>query len=265
MSKKDQFFVPENKITEKTEYSPSGKYKLVISLYKTKPGCWAFSRGEVYRCSDNSLIADVKRNYDIFHHLWLEQLTDGHDYLLCGEDYQGQTFVQLDTNTIKHYLPEKAKEGFGFCWVSYSLLPDKITLQVDGCYWGCPYMTIFVDVSDTMNGWPTLCVDFDIALFTSTGTIKYLDTPVSAFFDSIKDMTVIRVDGDQIIFEEGRSRLIKEIETLDNLMDDNPDLWVFEPYLRLTMTRAGNKLVLIEHWFNKSQKKRTTEKGEPQE
>ena len=51
------YFVPENKIKETEYLSPSGKYKLIVEEYSTKPGCWSYTRGIF---SKDNIIADVK-------------------------------------------------------------------------------------------------------------------------------------------------------------------------------------------------------------
>jgi len=149
---KDNFFKQNNLVedSEKIETSPSGKYKLTISKYTTKKGCWNYSRG-IIKNKNGDIIADVKRNYHHFPFHWVENHPNGHDYLICGEDYQGQTIIELDTDKRKDYLPEAAKKGFGFCWVSYEASPNKKVLAVNGCVWAGPYEVVFVDFSDPME------------------------------------------------------------------------------------------------------------------
>jgi hypothetical protein len=154
----EDYFTEENRTSHPPheELSPSGRYRLVVTSYGTKPGSW---NGEVFRTSDGVKVADVKRNYSSFSNLFMEDHIDGHDYLICGEDYQGQTFCQLDTGEVKPLIPNDAFEGFGFCWASYELMADGKTLLVNGCYWACPYEFRLYDVSDPMNGWPLLEVE----------------------------------------------------------------------------------------------------------
>jgi hypothetical protein len=133
--------------------SPSGKYRLEIESKSTKPGCWDCTTGRVY--AGDKLIIQVDRNYSSFPFMWMENHANGHSYLICGADYQGQTFIELDTGKRRDHLPEEAKDGHGFCWGSYRLLDDK-TLLVDGCYWAWPYELKFFDVSDPMAGWPEI-------------------------------------------------------------------------------------------------------------
>lgn len=146
---KEEYFIPENLQSQKSYNSPSGKYRIVIESYKTTSGAWNYTRGLVY--NDTKLIADVKRNYCSFPYLFVEDHPNGHDYLICGEDYQGQTIIELDTGKRIDYLPDGAKKGYGFCWAHYETSPDKTLLVVEGCYWACPYETIIMDFSDPMT------------------------------------------------------------------------------------------------------------------
>lgn len=143
---KKDYYKPEN-LTEKevSIISPSGKYSLTIEHYKTKDGCWNYTRG-VVKEGDN-LITNVDRNY---HHFWYHfvQHSNGYEYLLCGEDYQGYSIINLNTGIRIDYLPKEAKQGFGFCWVDVNTSPDTKYLAVEGCYWACPYEILILDFSD---------------------------------------------------------------------------------------------------------------------
>jgi hypothetical protein len=149
---KDSFYKKKNLVEDSTkiEKSPSGKYELEISKYKTRKGCWNYSKGVVYK-DKKKPIEIVKRNYHHFPFEWVESHPNGHDYLICGEDYQGQTIIELDTGKRIDYLPEAAKRGFGFCWVAINASPNKTTLAVDGCVWAGPYEVLFVDFSEPMK------------------------------------------------------------------------------------------------------------------
>jgi hypothetical protein len=89
----------------------------------------------------------VRRNYSAFPFTWCEDHPTGHDYLVCGEDYQGQTIIELDTGRRADYLPAQAEQGTGFCWAQHYLAPSKEVLIVDGCYWACPYELVAFDFS----------------------------------------------------------------------------------------------------------------------
>lgn len=147
------FAQPNQTASDESEHrSPSGRYRLIVREYAPTPG---YTRGLVY--AGDRLIGDVKRNYGIFHHGWAEAHANGHDYLLCGEDYQGQTVIELDTSRRADYIPENAKNGSGFCCAAYYPSPDGRLIVVDGCYWGCPYELVVCRFDDPLAlSWPEI-------------------------------------------------------------------------------------------------------------
>lgn len=125
--------------------SPSGNFRLTIDSYRTGKNTWPYTRGRVRHVRDGTVIADVKRNYSHFWHSWIQH-ANGNEYLLCGEDYQGQTTVNLTTGTLRSYFPESARERF--CWTAAYASPDSAIIAVDGCYWACPYEIVFFDFAN---------------------------------------------------------------------------------------------------------------------
>ncbi len=148
----EPFFVPENRVidSEKIAVSPSGHYELERCSYVTGPKSWNYSRGIVRRVSDHKVIADVKRNFGHFWYAWVEH-ANGDEYLLCGEDYQGYSVINLTKETCQVFFPEGGYKGFGFCWTAVYPSPDGLVLAVDGCYWASPYEIVFFDFSDPGN------------------------------------------------------------------------------------------------------------------
>jgi hypothetical protein len=142
----EAFFVPEHRLeaTAKIVLSPCARYRLEICEYSTGPNTWNYSRGIVMRQADGQLIADVKRNYGHFWHAWVQH-PNGNDYLLCGEDDQGYSVINLTTGASHVYFPETGYQGCGFCWAAVYPSPDGLVLAVDGCYWACPYEVVFYD------------------------------------------------------------------------------------------------------------------------
>jgi len=54
----DEFFKPENKLDEdQIVLSPTGKYQLIISSYKTGDKTWNYTKGTIKRVTDNYIIA----------------------------------------------------------------------------------------------------------------------------------------------------------------------------------------------------------------
>src|SRR5262249_37745816 len=147
----EQFFTVDNRHDEREELSPSGKYRVVLSKYKTKPGAWDYTRAEIYDAITGVLLGDVKRNYSTFWHCWCENHPDGHDYFVGGEDYQGQTVIRLDTRERRNFLPAAAKDGFGFCWATMEPSEDKLRLHVNGCYWAGPYENVVYDFARPLD------------------------------------------------------------------------------------------------------------------
>ena len=134
-----------------TVTAPSGKYQLVVTQHYTEQGCWSYTKGEV-QDAQGKPIATVCRNYGSFLHAWVENHAHtGKSYLICGEDYQGQSVVELDTGEVRHYLPSAAHDGHGFCWVIIHPSPDGSLLAVEGCYWACPYEVRVYDFSKPLT------------------------------------------------------------------------------------------------------------------
>lgn len=141
--------------TPQVHPSPSGKYSLRVTLHSNGPGFFEYSKGEVSLMGGKTF-AVVCRNYGHFPFLFVEDHPNGHDYLVCGEDYQGQTVIELDTGRRMDYYPDSAGSGSGFCWVAITVSASKRTLGVSGCFWGGPYEVWFIDFSDPLECLPCL-------------------------------------------------------------------------------------------------------------
>ena len=151
------YFKPWNRMKNKRreEMSPSGKYRLVLDYFTTGKGTWNYSQGTLYKVGQDIPVAVIQRNYGGFPYLFIEGHPKG-DFFIGGEDYQGQTVIELNTGARRDLLPEEAKAGHGFCWASYKYNTDHQLLIVSGCFWACPYEVRLYDFSDPMNGWPQL-------------------------------------------------------------------------------------------------------------
>lgn len=224
--RKARLFSPKNAQIDKRKefFSPSEKYVLVVTPYSTKKGCWNYSQGTVIRNPGNCprKIADVQRNYSHFPFLFIENHANGHDYLVCGEDYQGQTVIELDTGKRVDHLPDAASEGFGYCWVQTKYYPEAQILVAAGCIWACPYEYRFYDFSSPMDGWPELEVEEYIE---DTG--KWPE-----------------IDGDTV-----KCFLPDE---------DNEE----EMGAIMTLKREGQKLVKVDEWVSDKEKKRREDREE---
>jgi len=130
--------------------SPSGRYNLEVTSLSSSTR-WGYTEGIVRSDRSRQVIASVRRNYGQFPFAWCEDHPNGHDYLICGEDYQGQTIVELDTAHRVDHLAAQAEQGFGFCWAQHYIVPSKNILIVDGCYWACPYELVAFDFSTPLE------------------------------------------------------------------------------------------------------------------
>jgi hypothetical protein len=142
----EQIFSPESRLADssKISVSRSGHFQLETCRYSTGPKTWNYSRGIVTRIADGQIIADVKRNFGHFWHAWVQHAS-GSEYLLCGEDYQGYSVINLTTGASRVYFPEVGYYGGGFCWTAAYPSPDTQILAVDGCIWAAAYEIVFLD------------------------------------------------------------------------------------------------------------------------
>ena len=147
----ESYFVESNRIEEEREIiiSPSGKYKLIIDGYRVNPKYKdpSVTRGVVRKLKEETIIADIKRNINYFFYHWIIHPNEN-EYLLCGENYQGYTMVNLSKRLTQSFLPEEAKEGMGFIWSTVYPSPDKLVLAVGGCVWGMNHEVRFYDFSN---------------------------------------------------------------------------------------------------------------------
>lgn len=218
----DTYFVPENAGTPVEHLSPSGAYKLIVTPYSTKKGSWNYTQGLVYAQGKKEPLFEVRRNYSAFPFLWVEDHSNGHSFLVCGEDYQGQTVLELDTGRRRDYVPKEEALGWGFCWAVYKYEAGPNLLVVDGCYWACPYEYRFFDFADPMQGWPELEMGENYA---------YSDNRWPT------------------IEPDGRIKCYKTESTEDDEEDQKEGpiaaTWTFK--------REGLKLVLVEEWASEKE------------
>ena len=193
--------------------SPTGEYQLEIATFSTGPNSWEYSRGIVTRVSDGRLLADIKRNYGHFWYCWIAH-PNGKEYLLCGEDYQGYSVLNLSEERCSVHFPEEGYQGFGFCWTKVTPSPDRLVLAVFGCYWACPYGVALYDFQnpdelplrelghyenvEEVTGW----VDNDTFLVTVEVEFRASDGRLN---DTL-------TDAEQAVLDEDRSQVGYRIE-----------------------------------------------------
>jgi hypothetical protein len=149
-----QYFKAENELPDSSQEhtSSSGKYTLKSSVYHTVESIGSVSLGLVFLSNDTSKpLFEVQRNFNLFPFCFVEGHPNGHDYLVCGADYQGQTVLELDTGKRVDHVPEGEKRGVGFCWAKYTASVEKDILGVVGCFWAAPDELRFVDFSEPMK------------------------------------------------------------------------------------------------------------------
>jgi hypothetical protein len=130
-------------------YSPSGRFSLETSDWSSQDGGWNYSRGIVRAVGSSNTVADVRRYYPRFWHAWVQQASG--EYLVCGEDYQGYSVIDLERQAVATYFPTEGYKGHGFCWGAAYPSPDGLSLAVEGCYWACPYELVVVDFRNPME------------------------------------------------------------------------------------------------------------------
>lgn len=216
--------------------SESGKYEFHLTYHTTGKNTWNLSKAKVY-VGDKPL-TEVYRNYSSFPYLFIEDHPNGHDYLICGEDYQGQTVIELDTGRRREFLPKEAKEGFGFCWSSYEFHKATQILVVNGCYWACPYEFKFYDFADPMEkGWPLLETECSV--------------------DSDRKDPILGDDGTITTFETRWEH--PEDEDNDDFDEDTAPR--VDAVIR-KFKRENGKLTLVSEWVSEDEQKRRKEQEE---
>lgn len=242
------FYKDENEIKNYDDVlSPSGKYKLLIRAYETKPGCWPYSRGTVYRISDGVEVCDIKRNYSTFHYSWITK--NNQEWLISGSSYLNQVAVNLDTGE----LFENGKgDSSDFCWARCFISPDGNTLVVDGCYWACPYEYKFYDFTDPSKPWIELEIEEFIDATGGKNPI-WLDNNTIQCFQCSEIYTKFGKIYDELSEEE--------IEQLSNSDDD----WSWRIDATLTLQRQDNKMVIIKEELTEKEKENRRKQKEASE
>jgi hypothetical protein len=205
-----------------TSASPSGKYTLTV----TSEDHWQ-SKGVVRRISDGAVVGTIERNYASFPACWIEGHPNGHDYLIGGEDYQGQTVIELDTGKRRDFLPPEAEKGHGFCWAEARFDAAARVVVAEGCFWAAPYEFRFYDFANPMAGWPELTMGDD-------------------YVDDDARWPDVATDGTIRAFQSA------EVEEADDVSADAPDA-PGEVVAIKTFKREGLTLKLIGEWVSNAE------------
>jgi hypothetical protein len=112
--------------------SPMGKYTLELVPYSVSDNRFPFySVVEIIRTSDGDRIGKVIRNDADFPFIFVEDI-DGKDYLLCAEDNQGFTVINISEGKKHDYIAEKSKRGLAMRITDFYLSPDRKNLAIEG-------------------------------------------------------------------------------------------------------------------------------------
>lgn len=141
----------------KQKISPSGKY-VVEFISKPTNG---FLRDDVFvkRIDTNKIIHSL---YDVPLSTALFFNKNNEEWLLTGEHYMLQTFINLDKEIVydNNDKDSKAfKNGYAFCVTDIrGISKNGDIIILSGCIWAFPYEIRFYDLSNPENGWPELCI-----------------------------------------------------------------------------------------------------------
>jgi hypothetical protein len=128
-----------------SDTSPSRRYQLDIDVYAASEVAdygGEFSVAVIIDRRDGAQIAVIHRDHHRFWHAWITR--DNVEYLVCSEDLEGQTVVDLTNRKIASVTCENDP----FIWTDFHLSNDGKMLAVMGCYWACPYMVTVYDFRD---------------------------------------------------------------------------------------------------------------------
>ncbi|MCL6456529.1 MAG: hypothetical protein K6T85_00845 [Gorillibacterium sp.] len=143
-------FFQEKYKTDESEvfYSPSQKYKLTVVHYEHHEGIVRhdYTQGIITKEDDVDYKVEIKRNFGTFLFQWTNQAAK--DYLLCGQDYQGYTIVDLESQEIHDYIPEESYDSEGFCWAAIHFSHHVNVLVVEGCFCAAEYEIVCYDFSN---------------------------------------------------------------------------------------------------------------------
>lgn len=233
-SQTDQFCIPENEVVKdrKEKLSPSGKYRLNLSWYRTAAHTWAYSQGRVFRVGSDVPIATINRNIGSFPFTWIENHPNGHVYFIGGSTYQGQTVIELDTGKRLDVLSEGTEQGWGFCWGDYTFHAATQMLVVCGCHWACPYEFRFYDFSDPMAGWPEI-------------------KPLEVRIDEDQQYPTIEPDGRIRCYQTKSVGGESDLESKERIIQSIT-----------TWQREGLLLTLVDEWVSEGEKKARADQAE---
>lgn len=112
--------------------SPMGKYSLQLLPYAVADRRFPFYCVVEITDSIGDRIGKIVRNEADFPYLFIENHPDGKDYLLCAEDYQGLTIINLTDRIKLDYISEKSKREMALRINDFFVSPGKTILALEG-------------------------------------------------------------------------------------------------------------------------------------
>ncbi len=234
----EAYLIPENILSSHSVLSPSGQYKLIINNYKTKEGCWSYSKGIVTRIGTEEIVDEIPRNYS-FNYSFI--IKDGCEWLIAGRKYLSQYFLNMDTG--EHYDNDVDAHRFSFCWIRSKANPDGSILAVEGCVWACPCELEFYDISDLSKGWPIIPVvglEKDMSLYIGEEyKLEWLSNTVCKFTYMYFHSDRFGCDIEELAYEDHC--------VLTGLSEEDYDKEVREmPKYSVTLEKVGLEMKVIE-------------------
>ena len=125
--------IPSEHISDK---SANGNYLLNVDVYAVNDPHrnWYISVATITDLRTNEVVAQIKRNDDSFFFAWIER--DEIEYLICSEDLEGQTVIDL----THHHIASYSSEDDLFIWMEFYPSPSMDKIAIVGCCWACPYV-----------------------------------------------------------------------------------------------------------------------------
>lgn len=254
----EKFFVEENKLSEIEELSPLQQYKLTIKTYKTRDGCWNYTRGIVRRIETNDIVCDIKRNYSEFNHAFFKK--DGCEWIVSGRSYMRQVFINLDTGEEYNNENDESLGNNAYCWRKMCCSEDGITLAVQGCVWGGGDDIVFIDISNMKSDHETI-IEKEGNKNSVSGMWKYIN--MDGNIDVVGEIKMEWCDN-KFIIEKGRiwnTKYNKYDDDLDEIecdymceMEKIGKHTLYEELMsheRIILRRNWDIMEKIEHWKSK--------------
>ncbi|AFM41478.1 hypothetical protein Desaci_2536 [Desulfosporosinus acidiphilus SJ4] len=148
-------FVFDNKYKEQVIEQPlsDGKHSARITFYKDETCSISkyrvlASKTEILN-SQSQIVAKFENvNQSIFFYAF--EHSNGKTYLLFKIDLYGYSIMNLSNYEVYHFVPDVSFLGQEetFIWTGAFYFNKNNILVVDGCYWACPYATLFINLTN---------------------------------------------------------------------------------------------------------------------